>query len=113
MKSLAEGATVRPGKRKETGGYPVRLSQARSRDTLFSSVDSVCFRYVGVRLDSELNQAKQAILRRVYQRGRAYLSNAMLHANFWLRACVVNNRTTDSDIEEVVSEVLKAAREVS
>lgn len=76
-------------------------------------LSAVCFRYVGGRPGSELNAMNAAILRRVNQRGRVYLSNAMLHANFCLRACVVNHRTTDSDIEEVVSEVLTAAREVS
>ena len=58
----------------------------------------VCFRYVDDRPGSELNQVNLAVLRRVNQRGRVYLSNAMVESNFCLRACVVNHRTTDSDI---------------
>jgi glutamate/tyrosine decarboxylase-like PLP-dependent enzyme len=78
-----------------------------------TELSAVCFRYVGDRPGSELNQVNLAVLRRVNQRGRVYLSNAMVGSNFCLRACVVNHRTTDSDIAEVVSEVLTAAREVS
>jgi len=78
-----------------------------------TELSAVCFRYVGGRPGPELNQVNLAVLRRVNQRGRVYLSNAMVDSNFCLRACVVNHRTTDSDIQEVVSEVLTAAREVS
>jgi hypothetical protein len=38
-----------------------------------------------------------------------YLSNATVHGNFVLRACITNHRTTDSDIDAVVEEVLAAA----
>jgi aromatic-L-amino-acid/L-tryptophan decarboxylase len=40
-----------------------------------------------------------------------YLSNATLHSKFCLRACIVNHRTTDSDIDSVPAEVLEAAQE--
>ena len=75
---------------------------------------AVCFRYVGDRNSTspELDQINFDILRRMNERGRVYLSNATLHSKFCLRACIVNHRTTDSDIDEVVSEVLSAAREV-
>jgi len=76
-------------------------------------LSAVCFRYVGDQPGPELNPMNAAILRRLNQRGRVYLSNAMLHSNFCLRACIVNHRTTDADIEEVVAEVLTAAKEVS
>lgn len=76
-------------------------------------LSAVCFRYVGGRNSSgpELDRANSDILRRLNQRGRVYLSNATLHSKFCLRACIVNHRTTDSDIDEVVPEVLTAARE--
>jgi len=77
-------------------------------------LSAVCFRYVGDRNAArpELDRVNFDILRRTNQRGRVYLSNATLHSKFCLRACIVNHRTTDSDIDEVVSEVLSAAREV-
>jgi hypothetical protein len=45
-------------------------------------------------------------------RGRVYLSNATLHSKFCLRACIVNHRTTDADIDAIPCEVLSAAEEV-
>jgi len=83
---------------------------------LMAPVDlsAVCFRYRGTisAPDEELNQINPVILKRIVERGRVYLSNAMLRKRFCLRACVVNHRTTDADIDSVVSEVLAAAKEV-
>ena len=78
------------------------------------SLSAVCFRYVGSgdMTEAELNRLNFDILRRVIERGLVYLSNATLQAKFCLRACIVNHRTTDSDIDAVLAEVLAAAREV-
>ncbi len=75
----------------------------------------VCFRYVGAGdlPEDKLNQLNFDILRRVIERGRVYLSNATLHSRFCLRACIVNHRTTDADIDTVPGEVLAAARELA
>jgi aromatic-L-amino-acid/L-tryptophan decarboxylase len=77
-------------------------------------LSAVCFRYVGNRslTDTELNRANFNILRRVVERGHVYLSNATLRSQFCLRACIVNHRTTDSDIDAVAKEVLSAAKDV-
>jgi aromatic-L-amino-acid decarboxylase len=77
-------------------------------------LSAVCFRYLGKGglSETELNRINMAILQRVNERSRVYLSNAMLRAKFCLRACILNHRTSDSDIDSVVSEVLGAAREV-
>jgi glutamate/tyrosine decarboxylase-like PLP-dependent enzyme len=55
----------------------------------------------------------EAILRRVIQRGRVYLSNATVRDRFALRACFVNHRTQEEDVAAIVSEVLAAALEVA
>jgi aromatic-L-amino-acid decarboxylase len=55
----------------------------------------------------------RAILHRVVQRGRVYLSNATIHGQFALRACFMNHRTTREDVRAVVDEVIAAAAEVS
>jgi hypothetical protein len=52
------------------------------------------------------------ILKRIVARGRVYLSNATLHSKFCLRACIVNHRTTDSDIDAIPAEVHSAASDV-
>jgi aromatic-L-amino-acid/L-tryptophan decarboxylase len=77
-------------------------------------LSAVCFRYVGNRdlPEADLNRLNFAILRRIIARGHVYLSNATLQSKFCLRACIVNHRTTDSDIDRVPAEVLAAAREV-
>jgi aromatic-L-amino-acid/L-tryptophan decarboxylase len=83
---------------------------------LMAPVDlsAVCFRYRGTgrASDDELNRLNAEILKRVIERGRIYISNASLRNRFCLRACVVNHRTTDADIDSVVTEVLQAAMEV-
>jgi aromatic-L-amino-acid/L-tryptophan decarboxylase len=73
----------------------------------------VCFRYVGKTdlSETKLNQLNLDILKRVVGRGRVYLSNATLHSKFCLRACIVNHRTTDADIDAIPAEVLSAAEE--
>lgn len=78
------------------------------------ALSAVCFRYVGNQgmAEERLNRVNLEILKRVNERGRVYLSNAMLQAKFCLRGCIVNHRTRDSDIEEVIAEVLGAAGEV-
>ena len=77
-------------------------------------LSAVCFRHQGNAEQSEeqLNHFNQVLLQRVVQRGRIYLSNASLHGKFCLRACIVNHRTKDSDIDGVIPEVLAAAREI-
>lgn len=73
---------------------------------------AVCFRYRGAFGARNLNALNATILRRVVENGRVYLSNALIHDNFALRACFVNHRTQNSDVAEIVAEVLKAARSI-
>jgi glutamate/tyrosine decarboxylase-like PLP-dependent enzyme len=75
-------------------------------------LSAVCFRYRADVPDSDLNELNAAILKRVIERGRVYLSNASLTGRFALRACFVNHRTTDADVAEIVPEVLAASRDV-
>ncbi|MFZ2030426.1 MAG: pyridoxal-dependent decarboxylase [Vitreimonas sp.] len=66
-------------------------------------LSAVCFRHQ--RADNE------AVLKRVIERGRVYISNANIRGEFALRACFVNNRAHEEDVRAIVSEVLAAARE--
>jgi aromatic-L-amino-acid/L-tryptophan decarboxylase len=78
-------------------------------------LSAVCFRYLGKGglSEGDLNRLNPAILKRVVERGRVYLSNASLRAKFCLRACIVNHRTTDADVDSVIAEVLESAKEVT
>jgi Glutamate decarboxylase and related PLP-dependent proteins len=78
-------------------------------------LSAVCFRYRGASgtSDAALNQLNASILQRTQKRGRVYLSNATLAGKFCLRACIVNHRTKDADVDVVVPEVLAAAKELA
>ena len=77
-------------------------------------LSAVCFRYTGGESlpEDERNSQNAAILRRVVRRGRVYLSNASLRGKFCLRACIVNHRTTATDVDCVIPEVLAAAKDL-
>jgi aromatic-L-amino-acid decarboxylase len=75
-------------------------------------LSAVCFRWAD-RDTEALDARNAAILRRVNQRGRVWLSNASIRGAVGLRACITNHRTTDDDIRAVVDEVLASAEEVA
>jgi glutamate/tyrosine decarboxylase-like PLP-dependent enzyme len=77
-------------------------------------LSAVCFRNRGTggKPEEELNRFNQAALKRVTERGKVYLSNATLRGKFCLRACIVNHRTRDEDVDSIIPEVLVAAREI-
>jgi glutamate/tyrosine decarboxylase-like PLP-dependent enzyme len=66
-------------------------------------LSAVCFRR---RFDADPDARNAELLATVNRRGRVYLSNATIRGAFALRACFVNHRTTDADVEAVVEEVL-------
>ncbi len=70
-------------------------------------LSAVCFRFKTA--DDAQNAA---ILRRIVERGRVYLSNATVGGRFALRACFVNHRTTDADVSAIIEEARAAAAEV-
>jgi glutamate/tyrosine decarboxylase-like PLP-dependent enzyme len=76
------------------------------------ALSAVCFRYRSEPAAPDSDEVNEAILKRVIERGRVYLSNATLGGRFVLRACFVNHRTTELDVAEIVPEVLAAAQEV-
>ena len=78
-------------------------------------LSAVCFRYrgLGTFSEDELNRSNALILQRTQKRGRVYLSNATLAGKFCLRACIVNHRTKDGDVDAVIPEVLSAAKELA
>ncbi|MBA3269843.1 MAG: pyridoxal-dependent decarboxylase [Acidobacteria bacterium] len=68
----------------------------------------VCFRYVPAALrgrEAALNDLNRELMVAVQRDGNAYLSNAMLGSSFALRACIVNHRTTVSDIEMLLDTI--------
>lgn len=76
-------------------------------------LSAVCFRHRGSSgREEDLNPLNSAVLRRVVENGRVYLSNASIGGSFALRACFVNHRTRPEDVAQIVPEVLAAARSI-
>lgn len=99
--------------------HACRLTEAIQREPKLELIgrgelSAVCFRYrgSGKLSDDATNQLNATILQRTQKRGRVYLSNATLAGKFCLRACILNHRTKDSDIDAVIAEVLAAGSEL-
>jgi glutamate/tyrosine decarboxylase-like PLP-dependent enzyme len=75
----------------------------------------VCFRYAppGLRGDRErLDALNRALLERLQTGGEAFLSSTVLGGRFALRACIVNPRTTEDDIDLVAGLIRRMGNEL-
>lgn len=75
------------------------------------------FRYVPANLratigepdvEQTLNALNREILDRVQQGGEAFVSNAVVNGRYALRACIVNFRTTEADVDALLTLVKRA-----
>jgi glutamate/tyrosine decarboxylase-like PLP-dependent enzyme len=94
-----------------------RISQYAELEALTQSLSITTFRYVPTDLDSRdekaasyLDELNLELLNRLQASGEAYLSNAVVHGNFALRACIVNFRTSLADIEALLPIVVRIGR---
>lgn len=73
-------------------------------------LSAVCFRHVGEPrpLEDEINRFNVELLKVLNKRGKVYLSNASIRGKFCLRACIVNHRTSDADVDAILDEVFAA-----
>ncbi len=86
-------------------------------EALTQSLSINTFRYIPAGLDRQavganeyLNDLNTALLARVQAEGTAYLSNAVIEGNFALRACIVNFRTTTSDVKATIDVIVRLGR---
>ena len=86
-------------------------------EALTQSLSITTFRYVPAELDSSrkevvqyLDDLNRQLLTRLQNSGEAYLSNAVIDGKFALRVCIVNFRTTLTDIEALLPLVLRIGR---
>lgn len=49
-----------------------------------------------------LDKLNETLLNKLQQGGKVFLSNAVVHKKYCLRACIVNFRTSKKDIEEII-----------
>ena len=79
----------------------------------------VCFRYRPASLrgagdhTEALNAFNRHLMVEVQRDGDSYLSNAQIGANFALRACIVNFRTTTADAGHVLETIRRVAARIS
>jgi glutamate/tyrosine decarboxylase-like PLP-dependent enzyme len=87
------------------------VSQHPDFEPLTQSLSITTFRYVPARLrrlvgtpeaEQELERLNQELLSRVERSGEAFLSNAVVNGRFALRACIVNFRTSQADVDALL-----------
>jgi glutamate/tyrosine decarboxylase-like PLP-dependent enzyme len=70
----------------------------------------VCFRFLPRFSTLDTGALNERILIELQRAGRSYLSNARLEGKFALRACVLNYRTTNQDMEGLLEDIRQAAQ---
>ena len=92
---LAETLFRRVAEHEELEAHSVNLSVA-------------CFRYVPKDIAADdpgaapyLNDLNKALLQELQSGGRLFLSNAVVGGTYLLRACIVNFRTNDEDVDAI------------
>jgi aromatic-L-amino-acid/L-tryptophan decarboxylase len=94
-----------------------RISQYAELHALTQSLSITTFRFVPPDLNSGdekaanyLDELNLELLTRLQSSGEAYLSNAVVHGKFALRACIVNFRTSLADIEALLPIVVRVGK---
>lgn len=99
-----------------------RLYELVERHAEFSShavnLSIVTFRYVPLDLrgttlqqvETYLDTLNQAVLAELQAGGKLFLSNAVVNGHYLLRACIVNFRTSEDDIESVPDMISETGR---
>jgi glutamate/tyrosine decarboxylase-like PLP-dependent enzyme len=59
-----------------------------------------------------LNQLNELLLNNLQRNGEVFLSNAVIGGKYCLRACIVNFRTSEKDIEEIVEIIVRTGRKM-
>ncbi len=96
-----------------------RLADYAEIERLTQSLSITTFRFIPTDLDASddalneyLNKLNLELLTRLQNSGAFYLSNAVVNGKYALRACIVNFRTSISDIEALPPFVVRAGREL-
>lgn len=96
-----------------------RLADYAEIERMTQSLSITTFRFVPADIDASdvsvneyLNKLNLELLTRLQNSGEFYLSNAVINQKYALRACIVNFRTSVSDIEALPPFVIEAGREL-
>lgn len=74
-----------------------------------------CFRYKpsGSHSDADIDRVNRTLLDAVQQEGDVFLTGTDLRGRFVLRACIVNFRTTEDDVNRLVEAIRRAGRSIA
>src|ERR1700691_4097010 len=93
------------------------ISQSPELEALSQSLSITTFRFVPTdlalgddKVANYLDELNLELLTRLQASGEAYLSNAVVHGKFVLRACIVNFRTSLADIEALLPIVVRMGK---
>jgi aromatic-L-amino-acid/L-tryptophan decarboxylase len=62
--------------------------------------------------DNYLNSLNEALLNELQQGGKVFLSNAIVNQKYCLRGCIVNFRTSEKDISEIIDIIVKEGKNI-
>jgi len=95
------------------------ISKFPEIEPLSQSLSIATFRFVprdlnvgGEGVEAYLDRLNSELLTRLQNSGEAYLSNAVIHGRFALRACIVNFRSSSGDVEELLPLVVRMGKEL-
>jgi aromatic-L-amino-acid decarboxylase len=63
--------------------------------------------------EADLNRLNELLLNDLQRNGEVFLSNAIVGDKYCLRACIVNFRTTEKDIQEIIEIIVRTGRRLS
>jgi glutamate/tyrosine decarboxylase-like PLP-dependent enzyme len=96
-----------------------RIPRYPALQAFTQSLSITTFRYVPQDLNSGnepvehyLDQLNKELLTRLQNSGEAYLSNAVIHGKFVLRACIVNFRTSLADVEALLPLIVRIGEDL-
>ena len=96
-----------------------QVSDHEELEGLTQSLSIATFRYVPPDLRARaseatvaryLNQLNEQLLTRIEESGEAFLSNAVINETYALRACIVNFRTSQQDVDALPALVVRLGR---
>jgi glutamate/tyrosine decarboxylase-like PLP-dependent enzyme len=97
---------------KAVGRYPELQAETQNLSiTTFRFVLSD-LSYTLSAVEDYLNKLNEELLNRLQKSGEAIISNAVFNGKYLLRACIVNFRTTLSDVEALPEIVIRLGREL-
>ncbi len=89
-----------------------KLSALRDFELVSSSpLSTTCFRYAPATAP-DLEALNRAVLEKVNQEGKVYLSSTQLGSSFVLRANIVNFRTQEDDLDVLIECIRRAGEKV-